>query len=53
MNFYTDNESLAFHLRHPEMGQVVAVKEKDFAEAGVHPEAPASAEQAVTSTTGS
>ena len=47
MNFYTDNESLAFHLRHPEMGQVVAVKEKDFAEAGVHPEAPASAEEAV------
>ena len=47
MNFYTDNESLSFYLHHPEMEKVVAVKEKDFAEAGQHPEAPASAEEAV------
>ena len=47
MNFYTDNESLAFYLNHPEMGKVAAVQEKDFAEAGLHPEAPASGEEAV------
>jgi alkylation response protein AidB-like acyl-CoA dehydrogenase len=48
MNFYTDNESLSFYLHHPEMERVVAVKEKDYAEAGQHPEAPASAEEAVS-----
>ena len=47
MNFYTDNENLAFYLHHPGMEQVVAVKEKDYAEAGKHPEAPANAEEAV------
>ena len=47
MNYYNDNESLSFYLHHPEMEKVVAVKEKDFAEAGQHPEAPASAEEAV------
>ena len=48
MNFYTDNENLSFYLHHPEMEQVVAVKEKDYAEAGKHPEAPANAEEAVS-----
>jgi alkylation response protein AidB-like acyl-CoA dehydrogenase len=48
MNFYTDNESLSFYLHHPEMERVVAVKEKDYADAGQHPEAPASAEEAVS-----
>ena len=47
MNFYTDNENLSFYLHHPDMDQVVAVKEKNFAEAGQHPEAPASAQEAV------
>ena len=47
MNFYTDNESLSFYLHHPDMEQVVAVREKNYAEAGQHPEAPASAEEAV------
>ena len=47
MNFYTDNENLAFYLHHPGMEHVVAVKEKDYAEAGKHPEAPANAEEAV------
>lgn len=47
MNFYTDNENLSFYLHHPDMEQVVAVKEKNYAEAGVHPEAPANAEEAV------
>ncbi|MBO7490141.1 MAG: acyl-CoA dehydrogenase family protein [Bacteroidales bacterium] len=48
MNFYTDNENLSFYLHHPEMEQVVAVKEKDYAEAGKHPEAPANADEAVS-----
>ena len=48
MNFYTDNENLSFYLHHPEMEQVVAVKEKDYAEAGKHPEAPANTEEAVS-----
>ena len=47
MNFYTDNENLSFYLHHPEMEQVVAASEKGFAEAGQHPEAPASTEEAV------
>ena len=47
MNFYTDNDNLSFYLHHPDMEQVVAVKEKDYAEAGVHPEAPANAHEAV------
>ena len=47
MNFYTDNENLSFYLQHPDMEQVVAVKEKNYAEAGIHPEAPANAEEAV------
>ena len=47
MNFYTDNENLSFYLHHPDMEQVVAVKEKDYAEAGKHPEAPANVQEAV------
>ena len=47
MNFYTDNPSLSFYLHHPEMEQVTAAKEDNFAEAGQHPEAPANAEEAV------
>ena len=47
MNFYTDNESLSFYIHHPEMEKVAAVKEKDYSEAGRHPEAPANAEEAV------
>ena len=30
MNFYTDNENLSFYLHHPDMDQVVAVKEKQY-----------------------
>ena len=47
MNFYTDNESLSFYLHHPEMEQVVAVRENNYAEAGKHPEAPANSAEAV------
>ncbi|MBP5327552.1 MAG: acyl-CoA dehydrogenase family protein [Bacteroidales bacterium] len=47
MNFYTDNENLSFYLHHPDMDQVVAVKEKNYAESGSHPEAPADCFEAV------
>ncbi|MBR1793164.1 MAG: acyl-CoA dehydrogenase family protein [Bacteroidales bacterium] len=47
MNFYTDNESLSFYLHHPEMVEIARLREKDFAEAGLHPEAPANAEEAI------
>jgi hypothetical protein len=47
MNLYTDNENLSFYLHHPDMEQVVATKEKNYAEAGSHPEAPASADEAI------
>jgi len=29
-NFYTDNESLKFHLTHPLMGKIVSLKERNF-----------------------
>ena len=48
MNFYSDNESLSFYLHHPEMGPVIAVREKNFAQAGEHPEVPANAEEAMS-----
>ena len=47
MNFYTDNESLSFYLHHPEMAEIATLREHDFAEAGVNPEAPANAEEAI------
>ena len=47
MNFYLDNENLSFYLHHPDMEQVVSVKEKNFAEAGKHPEAPADTNEAI------
>ena len=47
MNFYTDNPNLAFYLHHPDMEQVVATREQGFAEAGNHPEAPHTTEEAL------
>ena len=47
MNFYNDNESLKFYLTHPEMGRIAAMKERDFAEHGQYPDAPADAAEAV------
>lgn len=48
MNFYTDNDNLSFYLHHPDMEQVVAAKEKNFEQAGNHPEAPSSTEEALS-----
>ena len=33
-NFYTDNEDLKFHLGHPLMQKIVALKERNFEDAG-------------------
>ena len=45
--FYTDNESLKFYLGHPVMEKIVALKERDYAEKNVYPDAPADYEDAL------
>ena len=32
-NFYTDNEDIKFHLGHPLMEKIVALKERNYTEA--------------------
>lgn len=39
-NFYTDNEALKHYLTHPMMGKIVALKERDFADADKYDYAP-------------
>ena len=39
-NFYTDNPSLRHHLNHPMMEKIVALKERDFADASKYDYAP-------------
>ena len=39
-NFYTDNPDLKLHLQHPLMRKIVALKERDFADAGKFDYAP-------------
>ena len=46
-NFYRDNEDLKFHLRHPLMQKIVALKERNFAEAGKYDTAPRDFEDAL------
>ena len=46
-NFYTDNESLKFYLGHPMMEKIVALKERNYAEKNVYPDAPADYEDAL------
>ncbi|MBP5613186.1 MAG: acyl-CoA dehydrogenase, partial [Bacteroidales bacterium] len=47
MNFYNDNESLRFHLNHPDMRKIIALKERDFADCGNYGDAPADADVAL------
>ena len=47
MNYYSDNKSLAFHLHHPDMEEIAALRENQFTEAGKHPEAPANSEETI------
>lgn len=46
-NFYTDNEDLKFHLGHPLMEKIVALKERNFADAGKCDTAPRDFKDAV------
>lgn len=39
-NFYTDNESLKHYLNHPQMERIVALKERNFADAESYDYAP-------------
>jgi len=39
-NFYQDNEDLKFHLSHPLMKKIVALKEKDYADKDTYDYAP-------------
>ena len=48
-NFYTDNSDLKFHLSHPLMQKIIALKEQDFKDFGVYDYAPANAEDALDS----
>ncbi len=48
-NYYTDNKDLSFHLHHPLMKKIVALKEKDFKEAELFDYAPVDFEDAMDS----
>ena len=39
-NFYTDNEDIKFHLGHPLMEKIVALKERNYTEAQQYESAP-------------
>ncbi len=48
-NFYTDNPSLKHYLQHPMMEKIVALKERDFADAGKYDYAPLDFNDAIDS----
>ncbi|MCM1109650.1 MAG: acyl-CoA dehydrogenase family protein [Clostridium sp.] len=48
-NFYTDNTDLKHHLSHPLMEKIVAMKERDFADAEKYDYAPMNFEDAMDS----
>ncbi len=48
-NFYTDNNDLRFHLQHPMMKKIVALKEGDFSEKEKYDYAPLDFEDALDS----
>lgn len=48
-NFFLDNKDLQLQLDHPLMERIVALRERDFAEKGVYPEAPHSFDDAMES----
>lgn len=47
MNFYKDNQDLCFHLHHPLMDKIAALKENGFADRGKYPDAPRDAADAI------
>ncbi|MDA3822151.1 MAG: acyl-CoA dehydrogenase, partial [Bacteroidales bacterium] len=48
-NFYTDNKDLKYHLNHPLMEKIVALKENNFEEAKEFDFAPLDFEDAMDS----
>jgi len=48
-NFYTDNKNMFFHLSHPLMERIVALKENNYDEAKKYDEAPFDYEDAIDS----
>jgi 3-(methylthio)propanoyl-CoA dehydrogenase len=48
-NFYSDNKDLKFHLGHPLMKKIVAIKENDFADRDAFDYAPRDFEDAIDS----
>jgi len=48
-NYYTDNKDLKFHLEHPLMARIVALKERNFADKDKYDYAPMDHEDAIDS----
>ena len=46
-NYYTDHPEIAFHLEHPLMKRLVELKEKNYANAASHEDAPVDYEDAI------
>ena len=46
-NYYTDHPEIAFHLEHPLMRRLVELKEKNYADAAEHADAPVDYEDAI------
>ena len=46
-NYYSDHPEIAFHLDHPLMKRIVDLKEKDYADAKEHEDAPVDYEDAI------
>ena len=46
-NYYTDHPEIAFHLEHPLMKRLVELKEKNYADAASHADAPVDYEDAI------
>ncbi|MBQ3959918.1 MAG: acyl-CoA dehydrogenase family protein, partial [Muribaculaceae bacterium] len=46
-NYYTDHPEIEFHLNHPLMKRIVDLKEKDYADAAEHADAPVNYDDAI------
>ena len=46
-NYYTDHPEIEFHLDHPLMKRIVELKERNYADATAHDEAPINYEDAI------
>ena len=46
-NYYTDHPEIAFHLNHPLMKRIVELKERNYADAATHADAPVNYEDTI------